>query len=524
MPDDRLDGSWNDNLILSGLTRFRLCGSSVFSVCLMILLSGIPCHSLLGQQKQSQPNIILVYIDDLGYSDLACYGKEYGADFIETPNIDRFAQQSIKFTNAYAAAPLCSPSRAALLTGKTPARLNFEFVTKWEKDKYKATDTAWTAQFRNFKLVPPPYTLNLPLQEKTIPELLKEAGYITAIAGKWHVSSHFNTYNGWNPDYGPARQGFDWTANVTGAWARSNAAARRDSKAGEFPSDSLTDQAIGYIRQKHEKPFFLYLSHYYVHTPIDADLHWLIEKYRQKAKTRGGTVSDKHIRYAAFVETMDHYVGQFLQAVEEAGLLKNSIVVFTSDNGGMPEFSLNRPLRGSKWNLYEGGIRIPLLISAPGLTKASVCNDPVSQVDFLPTFYKIAAAKNYRDQGIDGVDISGLLTGSPKQRMPDRSMVWHFPYYHPEGKAFDTARIQIGKEDGVVSQTRPQSAIRKGKYKLIYYHETGGTELYKLDNDIGEEKDLNEQERGIAKQLKDELLAYLEKVKARFPAKHVEVK
>ncbi len=498
---------------------------NIFTVCILWILQYTVLNAQIPRTKNkpvdtnsTQPNIILIYIDDLGYSDLACYGNEFGADFIETPQIDRLATQSIKFTHAYAAAPLCSPSRAAILTGKTPARLNFEFVTKWEKDRYSSKDPAWVSQFNKFKTVPPPYTLNLPLKEKTIAEVLKTAGYTTGIAGKWHVSSHFNTYNGWNPDYGPAQQGFDWTADVTGGWAKNNGPARAKAAQGEFPADALTDQAIHFIRQKHNGPFFLYLSHYYVHTPVDAELKWLVGKYKLKAA--GRDVSDKHIRYAAFVETLDHYVGQFLRALEEEGLMQNTLIVLTSDNGGMPEYTYNSPFRGSKWNLFEGGIRIPMLVKMPGhRVDATVCDEPVMQTDLLPTFYKLATGKRFNDTTIDGADISGLLSGQIGS-IPERPLIWHFPYYHPEGKSFDTARAQIGIADGVVSQTRPQSAIRMGRYKLMYYHETGNTELYDLQNDRAEQSDISKKNPGTNKRLKAELLNYLAKVNARFPAKH----
>lgn len=209
-----------------------------------------------GQKAASKPpNIVLIYADDLGYSDLHGYGKDHGAGFIETPHIDKLASQSMKFTDAYAPAPLCSPSRAALLTGKSPARLNFEFVTKYPQDQYNWEDSAWTTKFKNKTLVPPPFTLNLPLEEVTVAEMLKTAGYTTVIAGKWHVASHHQVYNGWNPDFGPQKQGFEWAEDVTGAWGNANRYGQL--REGEFPEDELTGKAVSYLKQKHEKPFFL---------------------------------------------------------------------------------------------------------------------------------------------------------------------------------------------------------------------------------------------------------------------------
>lgn len=469
-------------------------------------------------QADTRPNIVLIYIDDLGYSDLGYYGREYGAEFIETPNIDRFAAQSIKFTNAYTAAPICSPARAALLTGKSPARLGFEFVTKWEKDRYQWDDTAWTTMFRGRPLVPPPYTLNLPLAETTVAEVLQSAGYHTAMVGKWHVSSHYQVYNGWNPDFGPEKQGFEWMANTFGAFGNRSAVDRQRAKDGQFPPDALTDEAIRYINRKHDAPFFLYVSHYYVHTPLDSDLKWILDKYREKAKQKGLEVSDKRIRYAAFVETMDHYVGQLLDAVNAAGLTENTMVILTSDNGGMPEFAYNRPFRGSKWNLYEGGIRIPMLIHYPNSVRnGTACEAPVTQLDFLPTFFEIASGKKHKGRHLDGTSLLPLLNGASQPGLEERTLYWHFPYYHPEGDLFDKAAAPIGMEDGYISQTRPQSAILQNGYKLLYFYEEKRSELYHLATDPGERKNLELAEPGLAQSMKKDLLHYLGRVGARLP-------
>lgn len=470
------------------------------------------------RHADTRPNIVLIYIDDLGYSDLGAYGREFGADFIETPHIDRFAAQSIKFTNTYTAAPICSPARAALLTGKSPARLQFEFVTKWEKDRYQWDDTAWTTKFRDRPLVPPPYTLNLPLAETTVAEVLRSAGYHTAMVGKWHVSSHHQVYNGWNPDFGPEKQGFEWTANTFGAFGNRSKADRQHAKYGEFPPDALTDEAVRYIHQEHTAPFFLYVSHYYVHTPLDNDLKWILDKYREKAKQKGLEVSNKRIQYAAFVETMDYYVGQLLDAVNAAGLSENTVVILTSDNGGMPEFAYNRPFRGSKWNLYEGGIRVPMLIHYPNsVHNGTVCETPVTQLDFLPTFFEIASGKTYKGRHIDGTSFLPLLDGASQRELEERTLYWHFPYYHPEGDLFEEAAAPIGKEDEYVSQTRPQSAILQNGYKLLYFYEDERSELYDLATDPGEQKNLAGYEPELAETLTKDLLKYLRQVNARVP-------
>lgn len=473
------------------------------------LLAGLFTSATAQKAPSRSPNILLIYADDLGYSDLHCYGQDHGADFIETPHLDKLASQSMKFTNAYASAPLCSPSRAALLTGKSPARLNFEFVTKYPEDRYSWEDTAWTSKFKHKALIPPPFTLNLPLEEVTVAEMLQTAGYTTALVGKWHVSSHYKAYNGWNPEFGPHKQGFDRAEDAAGAWGNANRYGKL--KEGEFPKDELTARAVSYLRQKHEKPFFLFVSHYYVHTPLDTTLGWLIGKYKAKAEKMGLSYSDKRIRYAAFVEAFDHYMGQLLEAVDE-----NTVVIFTSDNGGMPEFAFNRPLRGSKWNLYEGGVRVPMLVRYPGVIPAnSVCHTPVIQTDFFATFRELATGKP--GDSMDGTSFVSLLKGAESGQLKNRSFYWHLPYYHPEGRPKNRVPEAIGVEDGYISATYPQSALRKGKYKLLYFYEDKRVELYNLENDIQEQNDLSRSDPATAAGLKKELLDYLEKVKARLP-------
>lgn len=484
--------------------------------CIM-LMGLVP---VIAQNSQvSPPNIVLINIDDLGYSDVACYGKEYGQDFIETPHIDKLAKQSLKFTNGYSAAPICSPSRAALLTSKSPARLNFEFVTKWDKDQFDWESPEWKKMFEGRKFLPPPYTLNLPLEEKTMAEVLKEQGYETAMVGKWHVSTHHKVYNGWNPNFGPAQQGFEWTGDAFGAWDKDAKKAWENAKTGEYPNDELTDKAISFLKKDHKAPFLLYVSHYYVHTPLSTSMKWLINKYRQKAeKKKDLSISEKRILYAAYVDAVDHYVGQLLDAIDELGLKERTLVILTSDNGGMPEFAYTRPFRGSKWNLYEGGVRVPLLIRYPPMiSKPSVCEIPVTHMDFIPTFYELATRKLFHSKNIDGHSIVPLFKGTTTPVLKNRSFFWHFPYYHPEGHLYDEAKPSIGKEDGYISKTVPQSAIRKGQFKLIYFFEDDKVELYDLNKDIHEQKDLSKQMPQKAAEMKKELFEYLHRVNARLP-------
>lgn len=495
---------------------------------LVFLVLGAPLSftasigSAQNQEAEEKPNIVLIYIDDMGFSDISSFGEPYGQELIETPNLDKLATEGKKFTNAYAPAPLCTPSRVGLLTGKTPARLNFEFVTKNEGDEYSWNDSDWVQKWSDHRLLPPPFTLNLPLEEVTIAEALGEAGYETAISGKWHVATHYQHYKGWSPTHGPVQQGFDFAAETFGSHPYSytvenNEEDNRDYQTGEYPVDELTDRAIDFIEQDHNQPFFLFISHYYVHTPIDTNAEWLLEKYRNKA---GSDVSEERILYAAFVETLDFYVGQVLDALAAENLQDNTMVVMTSDNGGHPGFAYTRPFRGSKWNLYEGGIRVPMIVRWPGVvTAGSETNTPISQVDFLPTFMEVANAET-NIKKLDGRSIVPILKDDAINKFKDRSLYWHFPYYHPEGIAFEEARTDIGIEDGYVSRTTPQSAIRKGNLKLIYFYDEERSELYDLSQDPSEQNDLSSVRPWDTKAMKAELFKKLNEAGARYPRVH----
>lgn len=456
------------------------------------------------------PNILFILADDLGYGDLGSYGNT----FCDTPNIDRLAREGMRFTNAYASAPICSASRVGMLTGKTPARLGFEFVTKHDDD-YAPT---WARRFADKQLIPPVYTLNLPLAEQTIAETLNPLGYATGITGKWHVSSHYQRYLGWSPTHGPQAQGFQWSQEGFGAHPYSYDKKERgtygDYAPGEFPADSLTNSAIDFMKLHPSRPFFLLVSHYYVHLPMGTKCQWLRDKYAARAS---GNYSERRAEYGAFVETLDHYVGQLLDALNVQGLADNTLVIFASDNGGHPEFAFNAPLRGSKWNLYEGNIRVPFIARWPKVIPPGTTSDvPLSNTDLHPTFAELAGNRTELPTPMDGTSIAPLLRGEKTTALNERSFYWHFPYYHPE-KRYDERPATIGVEDGYVSQTRPQSAIRKGRYKLIYFWEEEQAELYDLESDPGESQNLAKLMPEKATSLKAELLGYLDAAGARLP-------
>ncbi|MDF2377706.1 MAG: sulfatase [Verrucomicrobiales bacterium] len=454
------------------------------------------------------PNLLFILADDLSWSDPGCYGNE----IFETPRLDQLAAEGMRFTQAYAAAPICSASRAATLTGKTPARLGFEFVVKPEAG-YQEVEAPLRA---------PPYTLDLPLEEITIAELLSETGYETAFFGKWHLNQHYQRYLGWSPTHGPKAQGFEVAGEDFGShpysyWSEKEKRTFRELPQNEFVKDGLTERAVNFIRQDHDRPFFLMVSHFYVHDPIHTQVKWLHDHYQKK-------IPADHPRrevlahYGAMVTALDHYIGQLLDALDASGLRENTLVIFTSDNGGHPNYAGNAPLRGSKWNLYEGGIRVPMIVRWPATIPGGTTTEtPVASYDLFPTFAALAGLPE--PEGLDGIPFAGTLA-NPDTPAGSRSLFWHFPYYHPEGRKFDAAPDPIGIDDGITSRTRPQSAIRKGEWKLIHFHEEDRDELYRIDKDLSEEHDLSSEEEGTRALLRGELFDYLKQVEARLPTRN----
>lgn len=445
-----------------------------------MLVLGIP-SSISAQTADTRPNVVVLYADDLGWSDIGCYGNNIN----ETPNLDRLASQGIRFTNAYAPAPICSASRASIMTGKSPARLNFEFVST-------------EGQTKNRPLLPPPRTLELPLEEITLGEVAQNAGYTTAIFGKWHIAKSNGKYLKWSDTHGPFQQGFEVGSDHYG----SHPYDKRNEKIvilpdKTIPVDTLILGTLNFLKQqqKSKKPFFLFFSSYYVHDPVIPNNAWLIEKYR---KSMPGASEDR-IKYAAFVETMDHYFGQILTELKKIGLEKNTIVIFTSDNGGHPKYTDNAPLRGNKWNLYEGGIREPFIVRWPGIIKKNIeFSEPIIQWDIMPTLCDLIGQK-IPDQ-VDGESLLPILQGKAKE-LKRTSIYWHFPYYHPP----------LSYEG-----TKPCSAIREGNFKLIYFYEDERSELYDLSKDFEEHFDLSNQLPEVTIKLKALLSEKLKEANARF--------
>ena len=418
-------------------------------------------------------NILFILVDDLGWHDTAPYGNT----FIDTPNLSRLATESARFTNSYAACPVCSPTRASIMTGKYPARLH---LTDWIPGR---------KQWPYSKLLTPSFNQELPPGETTIAEALHPAGYKSAAIGKWHLGG---------TGYLPTDQGFD--INIGGSAAGSPPAyfgpltlPGLKLEPGEFLTERLTMEGSRFIRESSSRPFFLYESHFTVHIPLQAPKD-LIEKYRKR------NTGDVDPIYCAMVETADNSVGRLLKALDESGKAKNTIVVFFSDNGGVRyqgkrprPVTTNSPLRAGKGHMYEGGIREPLMIRWPGAAHAgSVIDDPVSSVDFLPT---LCEAAGVRIGAVDGISIRPLLQG---HRLAERPLFWHYPHYSDQG----------GK---------PAGAVRLGEWKLIEFYEDGRLELFHLIDDPGEKRNLVRREPGRAKKLHQLLADWRTSVNASMP-------
>jgi arylsulfatase A-like enzyme len=469
-----------------GLGTVALTGSGALSTCALF-------------SKKKKLNFILIDIDDLGWMDLTCYGSQY----YETPNIDRLAAQGAKFTNAYASCAVCSPTRASIMTGRYPARIG---VTDWihhlDQKGEKAyaerkSPTDYVGGKRRQLLCPPnPYWMEL--DEVTIAEVLKSAGYTTCHIGKWHLG-----YEPWFPD----KQGFD--INIGGGEIgqpptyfdpyyqderRPSIPALSARRKGEYLTDRESDELVGFLKEYGDKPLFLHICHYAVHTPLQAKKE-LIAKYERKEKT-----IQTNAVYAAMIESMDEAVGKLMAVLEEMRLNDRTVIIFTSDNGGLQDYATdNAPLRAGKGYPYEGGIRVPLIIRWPGMVQAGIeCDVPVTSVDFFPTLCEIAGLDLPSDRAIDGISLVPLL----KQEGPLRreAIFWHFPHYR--------------------GNIVPYSIIRKGDWKLIKRYEGKPFDLFLIGEDPSEEYELSKLMPGKVKELDADLVAWLKDTGAKLPRKN----
>ena len=447
------------------------------------------------------PNIIFILADDLGWADLGCYGST----FHETPNLDRLAASGMRFTSAYAACCVCSPTRVSILTGKYPARLG---LTDWLPGRADRPDQ---------KLNRPVLQTHLPLEEVILPEAFKEAGYRTAFIGKWHLGGR---------DFYPEHQGFD--LNVGGCEKGSPPSyfspykipTLTDGPKGEYLTDRLTQEAVKFIQAAGEKPFLLYLSHYAVHNPQQAKAE-LIEKYSGKGARLGKGAapefmvdSKRRVRqvqnqpvYAAMLQSLDESIGAILTTIREARLEDKTVVMFTSDNGGLSTAestpTSNVPLRMGKGWPYEGGVREPLIVRWPGVTKpGSVCDAAMISTDYYPTLLEIGGLPSRPQQHLDGTSFVRLLRGEP---MTERPLFWHYPHYSNQGGG-------------------PYGAVRVGNYKLIEWYEDGRSELFDLRKDLSETNNLAAQMPERVTALRGQLHEWRKAVHAAMPTPNPDYK
>lgn len=402
------------------------------------------------------PNVVLIHIDDLGWMDVGFMGSEY----YETPNIDRLASQGLVFTNAYAGAANCAPSRACLLTGQNTPRHGIYTVNPADRGNPRTRQIIASA---NADSINP--------SDRTLAHLFGDAGYASIAIGKWHLSSN------------PVNKDFDYNIGGDsrgdpghdGYFAPYNIANIEQGPDGEYLPDRLTNEAISFIEKYQHQPFFLYMSYYTVNTPLQAKED-VIEKYRQK----GGVGCQQHPAFAAMVELMDENVGRMISRIDELGLTDNTLVVFISDNGGIRAISCQDPLRAGKGSYYEGGLRMPMIMKWSGQITPGTTDAPVVNLDFYPTFMRVLESPS-EDKILDGVDLSPLFSGGT---LHERPLFWHFPIYLQHYNP----RLDQGRDP--LFRTRPGTVMRYGKWKLHEYFEDGALELYDLDADLGETNNL----------------------------------
>ena len=464
-----------------------------------LFLAGLVC-GLEAAQNSQRPNILFILIDDLGWMDMGYNGST----FHETPHLDQFSREAMRFDSAYTASPMCSPTRVSIFTGKNPARTGItQYLPGWYSLKFR-TITPISNQY----MAEDEYTLGM---------AFKDNGYNTAFMGKWHMGPlAFG---------GPEVHGFDTTAAIIEANRCSMFFPFRgmpyfpDAKEGDYFTDKLTDTAIEYLEKQRDEdsPFFMYLAHFAMHSPIEAkqELYEKYEKKRAKLPPVEG-IKDPHSHkllkarqddphYAGELENLDENIGRVLEALKDSGQYDNTIIVFTGDNGGRVSIwnqkhpTSNQPLRAGKTFLFEGGIKVPLIIHWPGVTKPGMHSDaPVNSADFYPTLLEMAGIQERKQRDIDGISITPLLEGKNLDR---DEMYWHFPHYQGEG-------------------AYPSSAIRQGPYKLIHNYHYDNDLLFNLETDPYEKHDLLEQKPDLAAAMKFRLLQSLHAVSAKMPIKN----
>lgn len=469
----------------------RIAPILLLLVCFTTLAKG-------NNNAKSPLNVIVVLVDDLGWMDLSVQGS----DFYKTPHIDRLAATGARFTDGYAACAVCSPTRAALMTGRHPHRLG---ITDWIRAEFQlggrqgpnSDEPGYHDAGLNY--LTPINNSFLPHKELTVAELVKSKGYATCFIGKWHLGGKGylptdqgfdENFGGW--DYGQPPSYFDPYTNKR---LSEGIPTLKPREKGEYLTDREADEAVGFIKRNQDKPFFLYLSHYTVHTPIQAKQS-ITEKYIPLKDGKG----QDNATYASMLESLDDSMGRLLKTLDEHELTSNTVIIFTGDNGGLDRNDNptdNAPLKIGKGYATEGGIRVPWIIRWPGVTKAGTTIDtPITSVDLFPTIASITGTRIPSGVQIDGQNLTGVIQGTSTL---DRSLYWHFPHYRHRGGA------------------DPYSIIRNGDWKLIYYYDPMKIELYNLADDIGEQHNLVEDKPEITARLLRSLKEHLEETGAKKP-------
>jgi arylsulfatase A-like enzyme len=436
---------------------------------------------------REKPNIVFILADDLGYTDVACYGSKY----YETPSIDRMAAQGIRFTDGHTCGPNCQPTRAALMSGQYGPRTGVYTVGSIDRFNW-----------RSRPLRPVDNVVNLPTDKVTVAQALKSAGYATAMFGKWHLGN--------NGPHHPGRRGFDEAIIADGVHFDFPTNPKTDYPPGTYLADFLTDKAVDFIRRHKGQPFFLYLPHFAVHVPHQAKKE-MIDRFKSKPPAGG----HHDPTYAAMIASVDESVGRIQAVLEELGLSNRTLVIFSSDNGGVGgyvregikeagDITDNAPLRGGKGMLYEGGIRVPYIFRWPGrIPPGTTCDQPINSVDLYPTLLELAGARPPSDYVLDGVSYLPLLTSGGKAKLDREAIYWHFPGY-------------LGAGQGNW-RTTPAGAIRAGDLMLLEFFEDNRLELYNLREDIGERNNLAAAMPEKTAELRDRLHAWRKRVGARMP-------
>lgn len=421
-------------------------------VIVVLIFSG--CDSDKKEEEQKKPNIVLIIADDLGYSQLGCYGSDY----YKTPNIDNLAKTGMRFTNAYSAAAVCSPTRASIVTGKYPARLNITDYIPGDKNRSNLLEVPEWQKF-------------LPLDEVTIGEVLKSEGYKTAWFGKWHLSKSKKPPE--SEENNPEKQGFDESFITYKPNLEAPFEVWQTPENDGHNVEILTKRSIDFIDRNKENPFFLVISHNTIHDPL-MEKESLIEKY---SKLEATNKPENHATIAAMIETLDKSVGRIIKKINQSKIENNTIIIFYSDNGALEKHSKQTPFRKGKGWLYEGGIHVPLIISHKGVIEANSVNDKlVSSIDFFPTFFDFSSADSDKKLSVDGLSLRPLLLGEKVSLR--ENLFWNYPHYHSSGM-------------------KPAAAIRSGDFKLIEWYEPklmgnqNAYELYNLVDDPGETNDLS---------------------------------